>query len=178
MPVLQILNGEREGIEVSFDGAGDFFIGKEDGCVARIGDPGVSRKHAKITQKPDGSWQLEDLGSANGTYVNFKKRSQGEISDLVDKDIIFIGRTVVKFWSTGPTGGGGGGGPVSREQLRDLLRSTVPIKGLACTGCRKDLEADMVAKVREQEQVEIVRRLGLHEKDQGSVDRLVAQAKR
>jgi pSer/pThr/pTyr-binding forkhead associated (FHA) protein len=177
MPVLQILNGEREGLEVSFDGAGDFFIGKEEGCVARIGDPGVSRKHAKITQKPDGSWQLEDLGSANGTYVNFKKRSQGELSDLVDKDIIFIGRTVVKFWSQKPSSGGGGG-PVSREQLRDLLHATVPIKGLSCPGCRKDLEADMVAKVREQEQVEVARRLGLHEKDQASVDRLIAQARR
>jgi hypothetical protein len=177
MPVLQILNGEREGLEVSFDGAGDFFIGKEEGCVAKIGDPGVSRKHAKITQKPDGSWQLEDLGSANGTYVNFKKRSQGELSDLVDKDIIFIGRTVVKFWFD-KASSGGGGGPVSRQQLRDLLRATVPIKGLACPGCRKDLEADMVAKVRDQEQVEVARRLGLHEKDQASVDRLIAQARR
>jgi hypothetical protein len=107
--------------------------------------------------------------------VNFKKRSQGELSDLVDKDIIFIGRTVVKFWSEKPSSGGG---PVSGQQLRDLLRATVPIKGLACPGCRKDLEADMVAKVREQEQVEIARRLGLHQKDQASVDRLIAQARR
>ena len=32
------------------------------------GDPGVSRRHAQLTT--DGSrWFIEDLGSANGTYV-------------------------------------------------------------------------------------------------------------
>jgi pSer/pThr/pTyr-binding forkhead associated (FHA) protein len=178
MPVITILNGEREGIEVTFDGP-EAYIGKDESCAVRIGDPGVSRKHAKLSLQGS-QWILDDMGSSNGTYVNFKKRSQNEPTELQDKDIIFIGRTVAKFWLTGPpsSNGGGGGGPVSRDQLRDLLRGTVPIKGLACPSCRTDLERDLSTKVREHEQVEIARRARLHERDQGSVDKLIALSRR
>ena len=174
MPVFQILNGEREGVEIVFDDHDEVFIGKGDTCIVKIGDAGVSRKHARLTRGADG-WIVEDLGSANGTYVNFKKRSQNEPTELNDKDIIFIGRTVAKFWISKPQGGDGA---VSRTQLRDLLRATVPIKGLACPSCRTDLERDLAARVKEQEQLEVARRLRLHELDPGSLDRLMAQARR
>jgi pSer/pThr/pTyr-binding forkhead associated (FHA) protein len=177
MPVLTILNGSREGAEVSFDGD-EIFIGngKDESCTVAMADAGVSRRHARIARKGDG-WMIEDIGSSNGTFVNFKKRAQGEQTDLADKDILFIGRTVVKFWATAPAGGGGGGA-LSGAELRDLLRGTVPIKGVTCPSCNASLEADLAAKAREAEQVEVARRLHLHEMDQGTVDRLIAAAKR
>lgn len=41
------------------------------------GDAGVSRRHAQLTRRGPG-WVVEDLGSANGTYVS---RTIGEIPD-------------------------------------------------------------------------------------------------
>jgi len=34
-------------------------------------DPAVSRSHAMLVAAPDGSWTLVDLGSTNGTYLNY-----------------------------------------------------------------------------------------------------------
>lgn len=45
-------------------------IGKEGDQPFKINSSGVSRRHACITVSDDGqSWMLEDLGSANGTFV-------------------------------------------------------------------------------------------------------------
>ncbi len=44
-------------------------IGREAGGV--FGDhPGMSRRHAIISRRPDGGYQIEDLNSRNGTYLN------------------------------------------------------------------------------------------------------------
>lgn len=184
MPTIQIISGEQEGAEISWT-ADEIFIGKEDGCEVKITDAGVSRKHARIAKKGAG-WLVEDLGSSNGTYVNFKKRGKSEPTDLEDRDIIFIGRTVAKFWlngapkvvgaSNGTSNGAGAGGVVSATELRDLLRGCVPIQGLTCPSCATNLEEDLKARVREAEQVEVIRRLKLHELDPASLDRMLAQA--
>jgi FHA domain len=184
MPAIQIISGEQEGAEINWT-SDEIFIGKEDTCEVKISDAGVSRKHARLAKKGSG-WFVEDLGSSNGTYVNFKKRGKNEPTDLVDKDIIFIGRTVAKFWqnglpkgSAGTTNGAGNGttgGLVSATELRDLLRGVIPIQGLTCPSCNASLEEDLKAKVREHEQVELIRRLGLHELDPGTLERLLSQA--
>lgn len=187
MPTLQIISGEQEGAEISWT-SDEIFIGKEDGCEVKITDAGVSRKHARVARKGSG-WLVEDLGSSNGTYVNFKKRGKSEPTDLLDRDIIFIGRTVAKFWlngapklegaggsSNGHGGGNGSGGAASATELRDLLRGCVPIQGLSCPSCATNLEEDLKARVREAEQVETIRRLKLNELDSNSLDRLLGQA--
>jgi pSer/pThr/pTyr-binding forkhead associated (FHA) protein len=177
--MLQILSGEREGSEIEFQDD-EIFVGKDDSCTIKLADAGVSRKHARIAKKGEG-WTIEDLGSSNGTWVNFKKRGTNEAADIVDRDIVFIGRTVTKFWLTAPPsrgGSGGGGGGVSETELRDLLRSVVPVQGLACPSCRTDLEPELRSRIREQEQVELIRRTRLHELDPASLDRLLSQARR
>ncbi len=186
MPLIQIISGEQEGAEISWT-SDEIFIGKEDGCEVKITDAGVSRKHARLAKK-GAQWFVEDLGSSNGTYVNFKKRGKGEPTDILDRDIIFIGRTVAKFWldgkpaSSAPAGapangtGGGGGGVVSAGELRDLLRGVIPVQGLSCPSCSANLEEDLKAKIREAEQVELIRRLKLHELDPSALDLLLAQA--
>jgi pSer/pThr/pTyr-binding forkhead associated (FHA) protein len=178
MPTLQIISGEQEGAEINWT-SDEIFIGKEDGCEVKITDAGVSRKHARLGRKGSG-WLVEDLGSSNGTYVNFKKRGKNEPTELADRDIIFIGRTVAKFWLNGlpkaSNGASNGGGVVSATDLRDLLRGCVPIQGLTCPSCATNLEEDLKARVREAEQLELIRRLKLHELDPGSLDRLLGQA--
>ncbi|RMG12605.1 MAG: FHA domain-containing protein [Planctomycetota bacterium] len=166
MPSLEILSGKHAGQVFSF--AGDAKIGKDDSCTIQLTDPGVSRFHAQV-RVSGGTVQIEDLGSSNGTYVNFKKRAKGDPATLNDKDIVFFGRTVSKFWATAPEGGRGGV-PV------ELLRETVPIKGLTCPKCQQDIEVELAAAVREAERVEIVRRLGLHETDVPTLQRLLQLA--
>jgi len=62
-------------------------------------DPGthVSRKHARIFFK-DGKYFIEDLGSANGTFVNRGSRlASGVPQELRNGDEIVVGRTFLKF---------------------------------------------------------------------------------
>jgi serine phosphatase RsbU (regulator of sigma subunit)/pSer/pThr/pTyr-binding forkhead associated (FHA) protein len=50
-------------------GDGEYVIGRRSDCQIFVPDMRVSRQHARLL-KQSGSWQLEDLGSNNGTFVN------------------------------------------------------------------------------------------------------------
>lgn len=167
MPTLEILSGAHAGQSYNF--SEEAKVGKDESCLVKINDPGVSRFHARI-YKDGGALHIEDLGSSNGTYVNFKKRNQGEKTPLTDRDIVFFGRTVTKFWLDAPPEKGA-------AVSLDFLRETFPIKGFACPHCDRNLEPDLRARVREQEQIEVIRRLGLHQVDASTLERLLAQAK-
>jgi len=45
------------------------FIGRDPDCHVRIDNVAVSRQHASLTKTGDG-WEVEDLQSGNGTYVD------------------------------------------------------------------------------------------------------------
>jgi ABC transport system ATP-binding/permease protein len=53
-----------------------------------ISDLGVSRKHAELRKSPSGRYQIIDLGSHNGTFVNGNRVDQAE---LTESDIVSIG---------------------------------------------------------------------------------------
>lgn len=44
-------------------------LGRAEGATLRIPSPDVSRKHCNLIFR-EGFWQVQDLGSSNGTYVN------------------------------------------------------------------------------------------------------------
>jgi serine/threonine protein kinase len=57
----------------------------------------VSRRHAKIIAR-DTQFFIEDLGSANGTFINgTKKLPQGQLHALVSGDELKLGETMLKF---------------------------------------------------------------------------------
>jgi pSer/pThr/pTyr-binding forkhead associated (FHA) protein len=60
-----------------------------------IPDARVSRRHARIRCSESGSYTLEDLGSANGTFVNEEKIA--EPHRLEDLDVIRIGSFRITF---------------------------------------------------------------------------------
>lgn len=159
MPTLEILSGKHSGQTFTF--TTEAKIGKDDTCQIKLSDPGVSRYHAQI-RVAGGQMSIEDLGSSNGTYVNFKKRSKGENSQLADRDIIFFGRTVSKFWLEAP--------PDADTVSLELLRSTAPVQGTPN-------QAQLETAIREAEQVEVIRRLRLHELNPQQLQALFAKTR-
>jgi pSer/pThr/pTyr-binding forkhead associated (FHA) protein len=73
--------------EVPLD-EGETLIGRGEGCLVVVNEAMVSRKHARVVLSGP-HLHIEDLGSANGTYVN-RDRVQGR-QDLFAGDRIFIG---------------------------------------------------------------------------------------
>ncbi|MFT3706470.1 MAG: GGDEF domain-containing protein [Archangium sp.] len=74
---------------------GEFVMGRAPDTQLQVEDDGISRKHCKITMAPNGHFQLVDLGSTNGTFLNGIKVN---VATLQDGDKVQIGaNTVVKF---------------------------------------------------------------------------------
>jgi len=70
-------------------------IGRSNDAEIMLDDEGVSRRHAKIVVRADGSVQLVDLNSTNGTFNNGDKI---DVVALHDGDKIQIGSaTILKF---------------------------------------------------------------------------------
>jgi len=81
------------GIEAVLIGRGDArdFTRSVDGCKLhlRVADTRMSSRHARLVRGGRG-FEIEDLGSKNGTLVNGEKRQRAE---LADGDIIECGYT-------------------------------------------------------------------------------------
>ncbi len=65
-------------------------IGRSPGCHITIEDMNVSRRHAELLQTSQG-YQIQDLGSKNGTFVNGKQVNS--ISPLSPGDEVMLGST-------------------------------------------------------------------------------------
>lgn len=95
-PRLVVVHGLREGH--SYPLAAGCVVGRGKSCDVRLDyDPFVSQQHASLRQRGD-AWLVEDLGSRNGTLVNWlalpKKGSQA----LRHGDVVGVGRTLLLFW--------------------------------------------------------------------------------
>jgi len=87
-------NGNHRGEDFRiYDGKN--ILGTAADCDIVITDPYLSAKHATIRHE-NGNFQVTDLDSMNGTFVNQKRCTK---SDLIDNDTIRLGRTEFKFKS-------------------------------------------------------------------------------
>ena len=68
-------------------------IGRTSSCDISIANQQVSRKHAKIESSANGP-VLEDLGSKNGTLINYSSMKK---KVLQPGDKIILGRIILKF---------------------------------------------------------------------------------
>lgn len=59
---------------------------------------GVSRQHAKITGNVNTGYQIIDLGSSNGTYVNGEKLAPQTPRKLENGDQILLGQLELRFY--------------------------------------------------------------------------------
>lgn len=58
----------------------EYVLGRHQDCDIWIGDDGVSRRHARILRQGDGH-VLQDLASANGTFVNGARVKRHQLHD-------------------------------------------------------------------------------------------------
>ena len=71
MPKLTLLLGRRT-MQVYDFKQESIIVGREDGADVVIDNPSVSRRHAEIRLGDDG-WEVQDLGSSNGTFIRGTK---------------------------------------------------------------------------------------------------------
>jgi hypothetical protein len=96
MARLVVINGIEAG--KAFDlNAPEVIIGRQAGVQIRLDSDKVSRRHARVVRQGD-ELRLEDLRSANGTFLNGKKLQAP--ATLRRHDKIGIGAYVLQFEST------------------------------------------------------------------------------
>ena len=101
VPVLELIRGGRRVRVFEINGA-DLHIGRTPGSEVRFGETKVSRNHARIERRADGSCYLVDLNSQNKTYLNERRLepyqpvrlADGNRIKIVDIELIFRDPTV------------------------------------------------------------------------------------
>lgn len=68
-----------------------------------VKDKSVDARHSIIRRKKDGSFEIIDLGKESGTWVNYAPISE-QGSDILNGDLIHIGRATFRFFLEKPTG--------------------------------------------------------------------------
>lgn len=71
-------------------------VGRDPMSDINLNDPEVSRQHARLIRAGDG-YQLQDLNSTNGTYLNGKK-VENKVVDLQPGQEVMMGSGVVLFY--------------------------------------------------------------------------------
>ncbi len=66
-----MISGPNAGAEIGIEKGRTYTLGKDpDSCDIVFQDLSVSRNHARLTLNADGTMEIEDLGSKNGTVMN------------------------------------------------------------------------------------------------------------
>ena len=65
-------------------------VGRDEECDIVLDAPQISRRHLRLKPTGDSRWRLEDLGSANGTFVNDRHHEVDE-AYVTDDDVLFLG---------------------------------------------------------------------------------------
>ncbi len=93
-PYLIVLSGKSVGRMFKLN-PGEVLIGRSPDCDLMLDDDGVSRKHARLICRPDGTVSILDLGSTNGTWVEAERM---DLHRLQDGNRIQIGSaTILKY---------------------------------------------------------------------------------
>ena len=89
-----MIEGTERGRRLSVDG--ELLLGREaPEDEGRLGDdPEISRRHARVWCENDGQLRIEDLGSANGTFVNDERIDTPRA--LEPGDVVRVGKTVMQ----------------------------------------------------------------------------------
>jgi hypothetical protein len=91
---LTVTAGQLAGTTLPLRPAGTL-IGRSPECALVLDDDYVSGRHARIFQADDGTWQVEDLRSTNGTFLGATRLT--EPREVAVGSVLRIGQTVVEL---------------------------------------------------------------------------------
>jgi type III secretion system YscD/HrpQ family protein len=91
--LLKVISGPNAGAEIGIEKGHSYTLGKDPKvCDILFQDLSVSRSHAKLFVEEDGTLEIEDLSSKNGTAINGEpvtgKRS------FTSQDLVALGTTI------------------------------------------------------------------------------------
>lgn len=92
MFLFKVTPAESEPFDHAIDGD-SVFIGRSTHCDVTIADRFLSRRHARVFSADDG-WQIEDLGSRNGTFVNGRRIEHP--TPIREGDVIALSASLIK----------------------------------------------------------------------------------
>lgn len=87
-----IVSSHLQGQAAAASGKEIVILGRNGDCDICIDSPNISRKHARLRRICEGKYEISDLSSTNGTFVNGVRISSPRI--LADGDRITIGKFV------------------------------------------------------------------------------------
>jgi signal transduction histidine kinase len=114
VPRLIVIKGADEGKQFELTQP-VHSVGRDSTSSIRLVDTEVSRRHAEF-RFVNGAWQVRDVGSANGSFVNGQPVTD---APLQPGDRIQIGQSVLVF---SPGGGDGRGGSDLAERISLITR--------------------------------------------------------
>lgn len=79
-PCLIVTSGDSA-LGLIFRLRGEMVIGRTLGCDAVLAEADVSRRHARVTVRPDGAVEIADLGSSNGVVVEGKRVTRAVLGE-------------------------------------------------------------------------------------------------
>jgi hypothetical protein len=97
---LRFISGKYQGGEFPLEEKREIIVGRSSDLDMVLVEEMVSRRHARI-QLVDGSVNIDDLGSTNGTFVNGERVTHAE---LQEGDRVLIGSNILKVVATDSTG--------------------------------------------------------------------------
>ena len=103
MPKLIVFRGRTKESTKDLHPDFDYTVGRAEDCSVVIDSPVVSRRHARVFWQGEGqggAWNVEDLGGANGLWVNGE---QVKTKVLSLGDCLEFGRHLVVFHEAGLT---------------------------------------------------------------------------
>lgn len=95
MADLEVVSGSAAGRRLSVRSDRRFVIGRDDGCDLVLSDSKVSRRHTYLIRLDDGTVEVGDLGSSNGTFLNGRRLEQP--TPLTPGDTIAVGAAKIGF---------------------------------------------------------------------------------
>ena len=114
---LRFISGKYQGGEFPLEENREIIVGRSSDLDMVLVEEMVSRRHARI-RLVDGSVNIDDLGSTNGTFVNGERVTHAE---LQEGDRVLIGSNILKVVATDATGPIGS--PMEAVQTRAVTRT-------------------------------------------------------
>lgn len=135
--MIKVISGPNAGAEFGLHEGTTLIIGKDPNtCDILFQDLSVSRQHAKISAKGDGSVTIEDLGSLNKVMVNGQEISGAH--ELKTQDLVALGTT--SFLA------------IDQKQTRETIVS--PAIGMEYTPPQTEAEKEKLAAAQAEAEAE------------------------